>query len=286
MFIAFTGGEVFVRKDFIEILEYAYKKRFVVEIFTNGILMTDTDLIKVAGVRPKTLHFSIYSNVADRHDYITQLKGSFFKTVGTIKKAVSLGIAVNIKFPILEFNKDDIGGVMALAKELGATIQISFPVFPKDNGDMAPTELRVKTAEGCAKAMRDIGKNINFIGEYISEPYEPNEHVDTKGRPICRAGDTELCINPYGEVYPCSALKISLGNIKDKALRDIWENSTALKEWREIRCNGKKGCEGCQIAEYCCFCAGSALKETGDPLMKYNEACTLAQARKLLSQKI
>jgi len=39
LFLTFTGGDVFVRKDFLDIYMYAKKKGFIIEIYTNGVLI-------------------------------------------------------------------------------------------------------------------------------------------------------------------------------------------------------------------------------------------------------
>ena len=57
--ILFTGGEVFVRDDIFEILEYAYEKRFAVDIFTNGTLLDGDKIIKLKALWLKGIHFSV-----------------------------------------------------------------------------------------------------------------------------------------------------------------------------------------------------------------------------------
>src|SRR5262245_2543775 len=40
LWILYTGGEIFARKDFLDIYTYAKKKGFLVTLFTNGTLIT------------------------------------------------------------------------------------------------------------------------------------------------------------------------------------------------------------------------------------------------------
>ena len=47
LFLTFTGGEIFTRKDFLSIYLYAKKKGFLVELFTNGYLISDEYLYMV-----------------------------------------------------------------------------------------------------------------------------------------------------------------------------------------------------------------------------------------------
>jgi MoaA/NifB/PqqE/SkfB family radical SAM enzyme len=41
LWVCFTGGEIFMRKDFLEIYAYAKQKGFLITLFTNGTLFTE-----------------------------------------------------------------------------------------------------------------------------------------------------------------------------------------------------------------------------------------------------
>ena len=40
LWLLYTGGEIFARKDFLGIYTYAKKKGFLITLFTNGIFVT------------------------------------------------------------------------------------------------------------------------------------------------------------------------------------------------------------------------------------------------------
>ena len=48
--LLYTGGEIFARKDFLEIYTYAKKKGFLITLFTNGTLITEKIADYLAGV--------------------------------------------------------------------------------------------------------------------------------------------------------------------------------------------------------------------------------------------
>ncbi|PYV81622.1 MAG: radical SAM/SPASM domain-containing protein, partial [Acidobacteria bacterium] len=41
IWLLFTGGEIFARKDFLEIYTFAKQKGFLITLFTNGILINE-----------------------------------------------------------------------------------------------------------------------------------------------------------------------------------------------------------------------------------------------------
>lgn len=275
-YITFTGGEPFLRKDFMEILRYAYKLGFVIDIFTNGISITDEQFFQVAECCPRYIHFSLYSHLADVHDGITCVKGSFERTCRAIRKFKALGIAVNVKTVIMSENCNDIGNIIELCEQIGATIQVGATISPKNDFDKKPLLMRVKEKENLEYAIRESRDRIEKIEGIING-------VRNRDSYICGAGLNGLSINPKGEVYPCNALLIQLGNVKNETVSDIWNNSTALKKWRENKFSQIKGCEKCELIDYCGFCPGTAMTEKGDPFVKYQEACDIANIRKKIA---
>lgn len=273
--LTFTGGDLFMRSDAFEVMEYAHSLGFVIDIFTNGTLLKEDDFYRLKKLYPRSVHFSIYNYIPEKHDAFTQLPGSFKKTTDAIKKCKLLGIPVNIKVSLVEENREDIQGIIDLAKELGTTIQISMQITPTNQGDMQSTEHRLKNVEAYAEVMRKIDKNILLScgGEFISTDCKPED------RSICGAGAYSLNVNPYGEVFPCNALLLSLGNVREKRISEIWNNSPTLEKVRSFRMDQLKGCEACGLKSQCDFCPGSAMQETGDPLTRYTEACTITEAK-------
>ena len=56
LWLLFTGGEIFARRDFLDIYTYAKQKGFLITLFTNGTLITPRiadDARRVAPVRDR-----------------------------------------------------------------------------------------------------------------------------------------------------------------------------------------------------------------------------------------
>lgn len=67
---------------------------------------------------------------------------------------------------------------------------------------------------------------------------------------ICQAGNTMLSIGPGGDVYPCPAMPILLGNLLTSAFREI-AASTIKKEVREQILEGPSSCSSCTMVDDC-----------------------------------
>ena len=261
--LVFTGGEFFLRDDAFQILEYTYSKHFLFEIFTNGTLIDGNDFIRLKRVWPKCIHFSLYSHKHEKHDAISRVEGSFFKTLNSIRSCIDMGIPVNIKTPVFAETMDDIEGIVLLANSLGASIEISGNITPKKDGDLTPLKMKVHDEES-ARVKDTIDRLIAKNGT------NQKKHTNK----LCGAGDRSISISPYGKVYPCNLLPLCIGDVLTDSLDNIWKNSEMLRWWRSNKIREKKqGCGDCKYLEQCVFCPGEAMLRTGNPLQKYDAAC-------------
>lgn len=264
--VIFTGGEVFVRPDFLRILEYAAAKRFLIDIYSNGIDVSEEDIRKISKPYIRSFQSSLYGSNAITHDSITGHKGSFAATVQTLKLLSSLGIATNIKSSFMKSNFSEYNGIQALANDIGASFQPSFSIMPAIDGNKVALPLRVEDPLIISKVMGFTRKNVTIDMEMRLSSH------------ICSAGLSGISIDPYGNVYACNTLRIRIGSILDSSVKDIWNNSSELKMIRTLRNRDRKQCVQCPHFDVCNFCPGIALTETGNMLKPYAEACTIAQA--------
>lgn len=267
--LTITGGEPFYRKDCFDILEYAKGKGFATSIYSNAILLSDSDLFRLASLRINCFHASLYSCIPEKHDRITGIKGSFQKTTDVLRKLAMLNVYVNIKFVLMEQNKDDLAGMIGLAREIGASLQLISCVSPSARGNCGLSELSVRAWEDLKKVILQWNKVFG----------KPEVFAFSPAHPVCEAGRNDVCINPYGVVTPCNALPYEIGNIREQTVRDIWYNSRALKKWQGTTRGDIKGCGDCQYAAFCNFCPGNAMQYSGDMLQRYEEACRQARVQ-------
>ena len=83
----------------------------------------------------------------------------------------------------------------------------------------------------------------------------------------CGAGSSGIAVDPYGNVYPCVQWRRPVGNLHEKSIKEIWAQSTALKEIRELTVEAKKLVDGYRSrGPLLNFCPGSAVMNTGSPI--------------------
>lgn len=266
--ITLTGGDPSQRADFTEILRGAVDGGFAVAVFTNGIGYCEETLAEIIRIRPMSMSFSIYSGIPEEHDGITGVKGSFQKTLTTLKKVKAAGITVSIKTPVMAPTLKGFPAIQALCEDLGVRSEVSYLICATNQGDIAPTKFRLGNVEKYKQVMRLARK-----GKQLTE-FKPRDIHDV----ICGAGRLALSINPYGEVFPCNGLNYPLGNVKETSIEEIW-NSDALRRLYELRFEQLgDSCLACLYRDDCLYCLGSSLSENGNMLLPLKESCKISQA--------
>ena len=275
--LTFSGGEVFLRKDFFEILEIAKSAHFIIRIFTNGTLITERIADKLAEFSPVETELSLYATDAKIHDYTTGVPGSFEKTHQAIKLLKEKGLDVAIKWILMKNNLLEHPKLVQFARDLGVSFRADTLIFPRSDGDKTPLSQRLSDEE-LVLAYKMLG-GLAF--------HEKPLEVKPQEKLICGAGHVTCSISPYGDVYPCVQFFLKFGNIREKSFREIWFDSNAAKEWRSLNSfSDLPVCRSCSMIGDCMRCPALIALEEGSYLDAGRENCrtTFAkiQARKEL----
>ena len=242
--IIFTVGDPSQREDFTQILRGTVERGFAVNIFTNSTSYSEETLNEIINIRPAMISFSVYSGISEEHDGITGVKGSFQKTLDTIKKVkATSGILVTIKTTVMTSTLNGLLAIQALCKELDVLSEITYFISVTNHGNISPIKLRLGDVDKYKHVMR-LKRDENFY-----EDFQPRNIHDK----ICSAGRISLSVNPYGEVFPCNGFHCLLGNIKDNSLNEIWNCEELFKIYRlKFKQLGNK-CVNCLYRDDCIY---------------------------------
>ncbi|HVO82389.1 MAG TPA: radical SAM protein [Terriglobales bacterium] len=256
-FLTLSGGEVLMRRDFFEILEYARRLLFNVRIKTNGVMIREAEAQRIRNLGVEQVQISIYSRHPEIHDAITKLPGSLKHSVEAIRFLKSQGLKVAIANVLMTANLGEHDGVQALAAELGANYTLDPTITPKIDGDTSILDLRISGAE-----LNEVFHNKNLVGdveEFCAPPPPPGDDV-MEGLP-CSAGHTAAYITPYGDVFPCVQFPLPSGNVRRQKFIDIWRSSPELNQVRSIHAKDLPVCSTCSHVGTCTRCPGLAYME-------------------------
>lgn len=264
--ILLTGGEVCMKPCFPEVAEYAASSGMLVDIYTNGIAMNDEMFDRICALKPNSLSYSLYGSNKHIHDSITHVAGSFDRTLRYIMMTKCAGIDTYIKTVAMKENFSDMEGLIKLGKRIGIDVTPGLTILDTHSGASRESH-RLDRCEDYQEIIRLFEKyypGITGIGE---------RDIDSA---VCGAGQCSLCIDPYGEVFPCLSMRTSLGNIRKNGIKEIWYESGKLTKIRDIKFHDI--CSSCHECKYSCCCniCMGQLHEAGSKMP--DEVCMLAKA--------
>jgi len=286
LFLTLSGGEIFLREDIFELIEFARGLHFDISLKTNALLIDAKRACKLRDLAVRRIQVSIYSAEPEVHDAITKVRGSLVRSLAAIRFLQAQGLQVKIACPLMKQNLMAYRNVQALAEELGVPYVMDLTITPKMDGDMSLLQLR-NSAEELLPVLQDPILNPHSCsrdaaqsaviptGSVTSSGMESSAYDDIP----CSAGHNSCYISPYGDVYPCVQMPVATGNVRRQPFEDIWQHSSEMNRVRAVRESQLPVCSTCSIRKYCERCPGLAQMEGGDLLGAYERACELAELK-------
>ena len=271
-FLTLTGGELFLRRDAIEIARHARSRGMALRLFTNATRIDRALAGEIARLAPMAVEVSLYAAHGEVHQAVTQRRWSLRRTLRGVALLRRLGVTVGLKAPLLNLSVGEMDAVIAAGDRLGCRVTFDPTVDARRDGELAPTELRVPV-ERLAEALRH--PRLNALKAGLSAPLDPSQAPCAIGRRTTR-------ISPNGDVFPCPSYPAPAGNLRRERFADIWSRAPLLERLRSLTFADVHGdCRGCSQSGYCNRCMAQALNVHGDELGPDREACRLAEAKEI-----
>jgi radical SAM protein with 4Fe4S-binding SPASM domain len=278
--MAFTGGEPLVRPDLFELLGFSRALGFSNTIATNATLIDDGVAQRLHDHGVVIAAVSLDGFSAETHDRIRGLPGSFEKTVRGMRALSKAGVLLHINITAMEYNAEQMDGLMVLVDELKTSILLIYQLVPVGRGRTIGSAALDKDAnEWLINFMAEAQQKINAIMEPVAGPqYWPfllKRARISSGIPLrlaekvfhgCAAGRGFIYIKPDGAVWPCPFVEVNCGNIRESSFREIWSKSEVLNQLRSRERLLKGRCGECEYRRLCGGCRGRAWAATGDYL--------------------
>ncbi|MEM9070505.1 MAG: radical SAM protein [Myxococcota bacterium] len=251
------GAESFMRKDFLDIVEFAEKIGFTKQdIVTNGTMITDKHLDRLQACPSVELHISI-DGPKDIHDDLRG-EGNFDKSVATARKCIERGISVGLSGVILKESLPHLRHLVSLAHELEID-EVSFQPFQTEISGpekeisrfslmRTPRAQIVAQLEELAAHADELGVTIfteslfGVIPDYLAFGKRP---IPPGG---CYLPSKFLLVDWRGDIYPCFFMRgesDKMGNVYEDGLKDLW-HSVHHKQLQTLALTER--CPGCLAA--------------------------------------
>jgi radical SAM protein with 4Fe4S-binding SPASM domain len=252
--LLFTGGEMFLRKDILEIIKLARSMFFDVSLFTNASLLNESVIKSLKCLYIDHISCTLFSLDDSIHDSITGVNGSLQKTMENLKLLKQYNIDVEVKHIITNLNMHEHKRIVEYCTSMGFKYRLTPSIWSKKDGDHSPLNLKVDETY--------LRKNLIEIDELRSS----SKIVKHENLFVCNATRYSLFIMANGDVTPCTNLYKSIGNISENSLKDIWKSSEYLNKVQNLKWKNLHVCKNCEVSDFCMRCSGIALLEHGDLL--------------------
>jgi len=256
--LTLTGGELFVRKDVVPIIQHACDRHFTLRLNTNGSLIDEKMMEKLEPMRPFLQSFDVSFYGADEkaHDTLAQRPGSYNNTMRAIRLLSEAKYNLVAKF---------------------VTMRDNFDGIEKFEDDM--TRLGIRHVVHTGSLIPQTDRNTKPLVQILTDT-QYRKLVSARGSVkhsspgTCKPGHVRGAITPDGHISPCEWLTdFKYGNLREQSLRDIWYSSGFL-EFRKVF-EEESECPPCSLRPGCDRCPAHSYLETGSllkcaPIQRHN----------------
>ncbi len=257
--VGLSGGEVFLRKDIMDLALRTMLEGYATYMLTNGTLVTPEKAEKLLVRGVKLARISIDGGTPELHNGIRG-KGQLEKTLAGIRAFRQAGQEVGLTCTLMKGYNDaykDVKALFELARREDV-FQLNFsrmfsqgdgkntPEFVYDDGHLFKSKLEMLW--DLAEAYPDIEVVIKDpLAKNIERPLPDNLTIDI----CCYIKRDFISVAANGDVYACRKLDKTVGNLLEDSLANIWANSKLLGQMdrRVEYMEGK--CRVCPINTEC-----------------------------------
>ncbi|HXY53259.1 MAG TPA: radical SAM protein [Nitrospirota bacterium] len=272
LWLAFSGGEIFLRDDLIEIARIFYRnnKPAIMLFPTNG-LMPEVILDRIETIVrscPKSvvaLKLSV-DGVGEAHDTIRNMPGSFDKTLQTYMAVSDLvdrypNFELGINTVFCSENQESMDEVIDFVRELknikthtislvrGNLTDKRYGVVDSNKYLDAVRKLEENLKGGRSPVYRFRGARIKAAQDILQRRLIHQTMRENKRIIPCFAGRLNLVLTECGDVFPCELLTESFGNVRDFG----YDIGKVVRSERACRVNGSIRDNTCYCTHECYF---------------------------------
>ncbi len=273
LWLLMTGGEPLVHRDFLDIYTYAKKKGFIVNLFTNGTLITPEIADYLHHWRPKSVEITLYGATRETYERVTGAPGSFERCTRGIELLVERHVPLSLKTVIMTINQHELPQMKEYARRLGVRFRYDAVMWPRLDGGKEPYDARL-TPEEIVRLEQQDEAVLQAWREWAKTG------IFTKDSPFlytCNAGKRGFFVDPFGQLSLCISARQPSYDLRQGTFADAWERF--LPEVKRIRCTKDYPCRHCDLLNICGSCPPIAEMDTGDPESAVPFLCRLAHLR-------
>jgi radical SAM protein with 4Fe4S-binding SPASM domain len=277
LWLLFTGGEIFARRDFLDIYAYAKSKGFLITLFTNGTLITERIADFLAQMPPFAIEITLYGATRETYEELTRIPGSYDKCLRGIDLLLERKLPLKLKTVAVSINKHEVPAMKQMAADRGVDFKFDAMINPRIDCSSSPLAVRLTPSEIVAFDLEDVERASEW--KRLAREFVPAVYVPGKPRNVyeCGGGVTSFAVDPYGELSICVLSHQDSYNVRDGNFREGWQDYIGAVRTKKITRPTK--CLGCGLKSMCGMCAANGELENGDAESPVDFLCQVAHLR-------
>lgn len=276
IWLLFTGGEIFARKDFLEIYTYAKQKGFLITLFTNGILINEKIADYLREYPPFGIEITLYGRTKETYEALTGLPGSFERCMRGIYLLLDRKLPLKLKTVGTKVNCHEVIAMKEFAEqELGVEFKFDSLINPRIDCSHAPLDVRLTPEEVVALDLhypKVASEYAKLISDGLASPLSTSTTMHS-----CGGGLKSFAIDPYGHMSICVISHGETYDTRQGSVREGWNNFMLSVRQRQRTRMTK--CSECRIKPVCSMCPANGELENGDPESPVDFLCEVAHLR-------
>jgi len=278
LWLLFTGGEIFARRDFLDIYTHAKRRGFLITLFTNGTLITPRIADYLVAWKPFAIEITLYGATKETYDRLTGVPGSYEKCLRGIHLLMERKLPLALKTVAVTVNVHELQAMQEFADRLGVPFKYDGMMNPRVDCSQSPLAVRL-TPEDCVALDLDDDKRVGEwreIAQLFAGPANPPEHADEVYH--CGGGVNSFAIDPQGGLSLCVLSQRDKFSLRTGSVQDGWHG--ALRQVRARKTRMVTKCTACELkSSLCGMCPANGELENGDAESPVDFLCRVAHLR-------
>ncbi|MGH7838638.1 MAG: radical SAM protein, partial [Candidatus Binataceae bacterium] len=281
LWVLFTGGEIFARRDFLEIYSHAKTKGFLVTLFTNGTMLTPRIVDFLADWRPFAIEVTMYGATRETYEALTQIPGSYDRCMRGIRLLLDRHLPLKLKTVPTTINRHEVFEMQRMAEEdFGVEFKFDPLVNPRIDCSQSPVEVRLRPEEVVALDFHETKRRREYTRLLERDLAQPSgNHQDSDHVYFCGGGVTSCAIDPAGRMSICVLSHQETYDWRNGSFREGWENFLWRTRTKPKTRHTK--CDACRLQSLCSMCPANGELENGDAESPVDFLCEVAHLRVL-----
>jgi MoaA/NifB/PqqE/SkfB family radical SAM enzyme len=257
--VSLTGGEIFMRKDILSVMEVFKGKGYACGyLTTNGTIITPerADALAALASAGFLKHISVsIDGPGELHDHARGVKGTFERTAAGLKRLQEAAaklhapLRVSINTTVTDGTLDALDRMVDVAAELGVdaiglnhlmfstpeevaeTVRLTgakdaslISTYVTDDPHLDASRVRGKVDALAAKC-RAAGVRFDMRPKVRSEILEPYYTPGTKLEGRCFYPYLNARVSFSGKMYFCPFIRIEVGDLTTQSLEEVWNGA-------------------------------------------------------------